>query len=433
MKRKILRDSIGATIFTMIVLWILSQIEINSDVLNPVSKTLGDFQITDLYFSQFKESEKADTNIVIVNIGDLDRAGIAEMVNKINAFHPRVIGIDAFFRKPKDKDGDSLLANAFSKVKNLVLVSKVSKCDGNICDSLETSHPMFCQFAETGMSNMISEGYDKFKTSREFSKYEVYRKKVRQYGSDNKMYFERQVDTIELDFAAKLAQYINPEAVNNLLKRKDTVEVINFAGNIEIHGDVNPNASIKYFALDVNQFFEMEDLSFMKDKIVLMGFLGPNFEKITWEDRFFTPLNINYIGKANPDMYGVVIHANKISMILKGNYINNFNWILTLVINFIIIFLNIALYSYLFLKLGHWFDGASLFLTLFEALLMIFLVIMIFHRFNYKIDFTLATVALFLTGNMTELYYSVLMPVINKYKKHLLNLHIFKKGQAYEN
>jgi hypothetical protein len=269
MKRKILRDSIGATIFTMIVLWILSQIEINSDVLNPVSKTFGDFQTTDLYFSQFKEGENADTNIVLVNIGNLDRAGIAEMVNKINTFNPRVIGIDAFFRKPKDREGDSLLADAFSKVKNLVLVSKVSKCDGKICDSLETSHPMFCQYAETGMSNMISEGYDKFKTSREFSKYEIYRKKVRQYGPDNKMYFERQVDTIELDFAAKLAGYINPAAVNALLERKDSVEVINYAGNMETHGDVNPNASIKYFALDVGQIFEMEDLSLVKDKIVL--------------------------------------------------------------------------------------------------------------------------------------------------------------------
>jgi CHASE2 domain-containing sensor protein len=132
-------------------------------------------------------------------------------------------------------------------------------------------------------------------------------------------------------------------------------------------------------------------------------------------------------------MYGVVIHANKISMILNGNYVNNAGWLFTLVVNFIIIFFNIALFSYLFLKLGHWYDGASLFLTLLEAIVMIFLVIMIFHRYNYKIDFTLATVALFLTGNMTELYYSVLIPLIHKYKKHLLNLHILKKGQAYEN
>jgi len=432
MKRKIIHDSIGATIFTMIVFWILSQIEINNDVLNPVSKTLGDFQITDLYFSKFKESENADTNIVLVNIGDLDRAGIAAMVNRINEFNPRVIGIDAFFRKPKDKFGDSLLADAFSKVKNLVLVSKVNKCDGQICDTLETSHPMFSQYAETGMSNMISEGYDKFKTSREFSKFEIYRKKERFYDSDGNEQV-RQVDTVELDFAAKLAGYVNPEAVTALLKRKDTVEVINYSGNIEILGDINPNASIKYFAYDVHQIFEAEDLSNLKDKIVLLGYLGPNFGKVTWEDRFFTPLNENYIGKANPDMYGVVIHANKISMILKGNYINNANWLLSIVINYIIIFLNIALFAYLFLKLEHWYEGVSMLITIVEAVFMIYLTIMIFHRYNYKIDFTVATVALFLTGNMTELYYGIAAPLIDKYKKLLLNLPIFKNRQAYEN
>ena len=64
------------------------------------------------------------------------------------------------------------------------------------------------------------------------------------------------------------------------------------------------------------------DLSFIKDKIVLLGFMGINLNDKTFEDIFFTPLNERYAGKSFPDMYGVVIQANIISMILNKKYIN---------------------------------------------------------------------------------------------------------------
>ncbi|NJM93588.1 MAG: CHASE2 domain-containing protein [Cytophagales bacterium] len=54
---------------------------------------------------------------------------------------------------------------------------------------------------------------------------------------------------------------------------------------------------------------------------MIFGYLGESFNDVSWEDKFYTPLNKTYAGKANPDMYGVVIHANIVSMILNHDYV----------------------------------------------------------------------------------------------------------------
>ncbi|MFN3403704.1 MAG: CHASE2 domain-containing protein [Cytophagaceae bacterium] len=434
--KKLLRDSVGATIFTMVFLWILATAfsNINLEIVNPIGKVLSDFEITDVYFSHLKEKELADTNIVMVNIGDLDRAGIAELIDSISKYKPKVIGIDAFFRKPKNPESDSLLAAAFSRVENLVLVSKVLNPleNSEVWDSLELSHPMFSRHAESGMSNMISEGYDKFKTSREFPKMEIYRKKTPVYDpATHEIIKWNYKDTMELAFGAKLASYIDSNAIKKLLTRDTHVEVINFGGNFipSEHVENLENSQMKYFALDIYDVLmdPDHDLSLVKDKIVIMGYMGPSFHKITWEDKFFTPLNPNYMGKANPDMYGVVVHANIVSMILNGNYINNFPDWFTIIINFVIIFLNIYFFGYLFVKLEHWYDGVTLVVTLIEASLFTGIIITVFHNYNYKIDLTFCTVALFLTGNLIELYHGFIVPLIDKIKIYFVNLRTSNK------
>lgn len=61
------------------------------------------------------------------------------------------------------------------------------------------------------------------------------------------------------------------------------------------------------------------------------------------EDKHFTPLNPVVGGKSIPDMFGVVIHANIISMLIKGDFmyrISNF-WLTA-----IALFLNFFLIAY---------------------------------------------------------------------------------------
>ena len=126
----------------------------------------------------------------------------------------------------------------------------------------------------------------------------------------------------EIAFAAKLASYLDPEAAERFLERGNDVETVNYRGNVLDYGATK--FGTKFFALDVQDVFEENftpDL--VEGKIVIFCFLGKYLgDRESFEDKFYTPLNEKYIGRAFPDMYGGVIHANIVSMILNEDYIN---------------------------------------------------------------------------------------------------------------
>src|SRR5271156_4542283 len=101
-----------------------------------------------------------------------------------------------------------------------------------------------------------------------------------------------------------------------------------------------------------------------KDRIVVMGFLGAYLGDPSWEDKFFTPLNKKVAGRANPDMFGVVLHANAVAMILNEDYINEFPDLLLKVIAFVTCVLSVALLIVIDNKLPSWFDALSFFVQL---------------------------------------------------------------------
>ncbi|HSZ24958.1 MAG TPA: CHASE2 domain-containing protein [Cytophagaceae bacterium] len=396
-------DALGTTIFGVIFLWGVSKIDINLDIINPISKTLEDFELTDVVFSQLRESPPVNNDIVLVNIGNLDRAGIAAEIEIINKYNPKVIGIDAFFRKPKHSPdplqdslliaGDSALARAFKKVKYLVLGCELHENEEKeMIDSISLSHPMFRTNSHTAYLDMISEGKNTFKTARHcFLKQKI-------------------GDSTILSFPTLMAKVYKPESVAKLDSRNNETETINYIGNVNtVTKDHTPNSKITFTALDVDQVLnEQFEPEVFKDKVVIMGFMGPNFETYSTEDRFFTPLNKNYVGRASEDMFGVVVHANICAMILSGNYINEMPKSWSQVINVIIVFLNILLFTYFYFKLELFWDGITLIITLVEALLFTTVIVYIFDFYDYKLDFTMSTVALFLMPNIIELYYGLI-------------------------
>ncbi|NJL13943.1 MAG: CHASE2 domain-containing protein [Microscillaceae bacterium] len=145
-------------------MWAFSQIPVfqNLEVFNPISQTLDDFDMTDVVFSKLRPALPADERITLVNIGELDRTGIAELLNIIAQHQPRVVGIDAFFRSPKDPQTDSTLQASLAQFNKLVLVSELSSRKFNEktkqYDSLETSHPLFLEKAQGGYANLSTEG-----------------------------------------------------------------------------------------------------------------------------------------------------------------------------------------------------------------------------------------------------------------------------------
>ena len=81
------------------------------------------------------------------------------------------------------------------------------------------------------------------------------------------------------------------------------------------------NFATMFYAVDVGQLERGEVLGdVFKNSIVMMGFLGKYMGDPVWEDKFFTPLNKKVAGRANPDMFGLVVHANVVAMILNQDY-----------------------------------------------------------------------------------------------------------------
>jgi CHASE2 domain-containing sensor protein len=119
-------------------------------------------------------------------------------------------------------------------------------------------------------------------------------------------------------------------------------------------------------------------------------------------------------------MYGVVVHANIVSMILKEAYINDMpDWI-NMPISLLLIFLNVWLFSWLFIRMEIWYDGMTFLLTIIEVMILTVIVLFIFDLYNYRVDITLPSVALFLTGNLIEIYYGLIKPLYSKIVKKLV-------------
>jgi CHASE2 domain-containing sensor protein len=379
------------TAMMFLVLGIFSFIPINCLFLDPVAKAISDFDVYDIVYSKLREEPKVDTNIVLVNLSNLSRSEIARQVNTINSLNPKVIGIDAIFQEEKEHYSDSLLADAFSRCRNLILVSKLDNYNeetdayGTVLRSIE----IFNKYASNGFANLPNDDKVGFRTIREF----------RPISKTN--------GTIVNAFAAKVVEIYNSEALQLLNRRSNEVEKINYTGNYN-----------KFYYLDSYQVISGEnDISFIKDKIVLMGFMGLRLNDKTFEDIYFTPLNERYAGKAFPDMYGVVIHANIISMILNKNYIGIMPQWMSILLALILSYISAYIIYKMKIMYKDWFSALSKLYILIISLLNLFIGVMVLHHFNYRINLTLALAVVVLTGTIVEIYQSYVSKIFPSLEK----------------
>ncbi len=91
-------DNVICTIIVGIILQFLP-ILFRIDFLDVVQNTIEDFYITDYVFSRMKDYSNVplDTNIILVNTSNFNRKQIAEQIEIVNKYEPKVIAIDAFF------------------------------------------------------------------------------------------------------------------------------------------------------------------------------------------------------------------------------------------------------------------------------------------------------------------------------------------------
>ncbi len=378
MKRRSYFESFIITILIFVIIWLFSIIPYKLIFLDPLAKAVGDFDLNDIVFSKMSPEHDLDTNIVLVNIGQLDRAQIAEQLDVINSFEPKVVGVDAIFAGATSTSNDASLQKAFANTNKLVLVSVLDKYneDGDYYESHIQPYSKFNENSIFGYANLPTKYGASSKTIRSFRPYS----KVK--------------NNIVPAFAVRVAELFNMNAYQELRARANDLEIINYRGNID-----------KFYTID-KDFYKREnvDLSFIKNKIVLMGFLGTTLTEKILEDIYFTPLNEVYAGRSYPDMYGVVIHANIISMILNEDYINTVPaWISTLMA-FIICFINVVYIRKVRKKLTDYYGGIAKVLIFVQTVLVLIINVYLLLIFGYKMSFTLLLIGLIFIPSTVVLY-----------------------------
>jgi CHASE2 domain-containing sensor protein len=368
---------------------------------DPIGDAFADMEFTDIYFSQLLDDPIADENVVLVNIGLESRAGIAMMIDSISQHNPAVIGVDSFFDYPKeDTLGDMMLMDALSRVENLVMVTKLLyNPEIDAIDSVHTSWPWFTFNAAPAFANLITDAdvQEDLKMCRKFS--------PAQTSTDG---------TQHTAFAVKLASYMVPEKAQKFIERGNEEEVINYRGNVIDYGATK--FGNKYYALDVGDVFGSNYVpEIIEGKVVIFCFLGEYLgDRENFEDKFFTPLNETYIGRAFPDMYGGVIHANIVSMIMNEDYIFYLKEWQKILIGFLGLFLNIMVFSWIYKKLPKWYDGITKIIQVIEFVGLIYLMVYFMDIFSMKLDLTYLLFAVALSGDGLEVFYGVVKNTLSK-------------------
>lgn len=363
------KDILLATLSVFLVMGLLVIIPLNLHVLDPLKLALTDVSYNDLSFSALKShrTNPVDDRLVIVNIGHADRGEIAAVINKLNQTPAKTIGLDALFLTPIDPAGDSALEAAIRKTNNIVLSCKLEFDN----DTLINYNYFTACSKYNGYVNFVGE---KSGVIRYFSPFEEWK------------------DSVNYSFTASVVKLADEPAFETLRKRSNDLEFINYRRQAD-----------QYFTVDYHDLL-MDKVSpaVFSNKIVLIGFVDANPYNI--EDKHFTPLNEKFVGKSTPDMNGVVIHANIISMILENKYINRspawFNWLLAVFLTWVFMAFLIKNYikHYLFFHL------ALKIIQLLITVIFIYLGILFFKNLQVYISLSATLVSIILSVDVLYFY-----------------------------
>jgi CHASE2 domain-containing sensor protein len=419
--RKFWLQSLSITVFVFFMLWGANNI---TDLkiftaFDSIGQALKDFELTDYAFSKLRPDPVVEERIVLVNIGQLSRRGIAQQIQILNQYKPRVIAYDGFFNCEGglrdslncpallDTLGNLMLASAIEEANNFVLGSKllqtdsVAEFDVEYYDSLEYSDPVFTTHAKSGFVSLPTNAtyQEDVKLCRTiFPKWEVNGEQ-------------------QLAFSVQVAMQFDSVKTKKFLARGNKEELINFRGNMEvmqlrIKSEKNDetgtsNYPTLFYTVDADQLLRGDVLpELFKDKIILLGYLGDYIGHSAWEDKFFTPLNKKVAGRANPDMFGLVLHANVVTEILNEDYIDEMPEWTKYAVAFLVCLFTVALFILIDHKLPAWFDALSVIIQLTELLLISVFIIQAFTWWDLKLDLTIAIGVSALVGPCYDIFKS---------------------------
>ena len=252
------RDTLFATLWVFLFIFILGSIPLNLGVINPIKLSLKDFDSNDMSYSKLGKAENTppDKNIVVVNIGYLDREGLSLLIDKVASFNPKVMALDITFDGPKDPYQDSLLSETFRKNKNLI-VGYTLQFKGKEADTAYAKDKFFEKVNEYAFVNFFQDDISTFRYVEPF--YEDYAKK--KYKS----------------FSAAAIEAFDADAFQKFEKKGEHKLLINYSRRSTHYLNVNFDDLMSY---------DESDSSIFKNKIVLFGYVNEDPNDIT--DKKFT-------------------------------------------------------------------------------------------------------------------------------------------------
>jgi len=369
------RDAFFCTIMTFIVAGILYFAFVNLSILDPFEKAFKDFKFTDIFYSELINKDQRNNKIVIVNIKHADRFQIAQVIDKIDAQGPSVIGLDIIFEDRKSEFIDSILKSSLASAKSLVTAYFHEN------DSVVNNHDYFQFNGETkGYINLDLEGQNS-----------VIRNFLGVKGDNNNEYA----------FATQLALkagYLKETYAKKELKNQIP---INYIGNKDI-----------FLSFDIEEALNKEEIPAFKDAVVILGYLGDGNESFDIEDKHFTPLNSEWVGRAVPDTFGVIVHANILNMLSKGNMIYRVSKFSTYLLSFIVCFLTILLSIKLYIKSSFVFDVSEKLIQLILSIVLVYLGLALLQANIYLS--VVPVILLSIIGIEMIDYYEYLVKYLNK-------------------
>ena len=364
------RDTIFATFSVFIVIGLLALLPLNTGILNPFKTALNDLDFNDISYSVLNKNGNTpvDNRVIIVNIGTADRLTLSLMIERLRMAKPKVIGLDVHFEGARDPQNDSILRNIIAGTPNLVIVSQLEWANK---EQPENGGYFGDVAPQKGYANLIGEDGG---TIRNFSPFETANGKTLN------------------SFPAAIIALADSAAYRRLKQRQRTYEVIHYSRKQE-----------QYMVIDGNDVLE-DNIApeLLANKIILMGYINPDPYNI--EDKHFTPFNKRFAGKSTPDMNGIVIHANILSMLMDGKYIKDIPTWLYWIITILIAWLHVALFMRYYIEEHIWFHLVAKLAQIFFAILSVYIGIMFFDWFNIKIDTKISLIVIILAIDIIYFY-----------------------------
>lgn len=368
------RDTLFATLWVFLFIFALGSIPLNLGIMNPIKLGLKDFDFNDLGYSKLGKGETTalDSNIVIINIGHADRELIAIMIDKTASYKPKVMGLDVTFNGPRDPVTDSILQTTINRNKNLVLAVKYQT---------DSMHKIIATENHFLKSNSLF-GYVNFPN--------VENETIREYFPFKK---DDQDDQLILpSFTSTIIKLFDTVAYKKLETKSNKKAIINYSRRTH-----------QYWHLSEEELMtDNFDSARIKGKIALLAYINTDPNSI--EDKKFTPMNEKYAGKSTPDMNGIVIHANIISMALENNYAKKVPLWANILIAIIICWLHMSFFIHYYLESHIWFHLAAKIAQVASAIFFVWLGIYLYDRYRLKVDLKWSLIVIIMAVDVIYFY-----------------------------